>query len=308
MQSKSNKRKRSEQSKVTSQEPPLKKATKWTNKQRVLVFCSRGMNFRYRHLMQDLKMLLPHHRPEPKMERSKTLSIVNDMCEMKNCNKALMFEGRRKLDLYIWMSNVTNGPSVKFAVDNIHTMAELKLTGNCLRGSRPLLSFDPQFAETSHYSLLKELLAQIFGVPNRHPKSQPFFDHVYTFTIMDDRIWFRNFQIVSEDGALTEIGPRFVLNPVKIFANSFGGSPLWENPKYVSPAKYRRQMQLSAKKDKYISKKQQKLRAEATKPETSYQLNPLDQVFKKDPIEQKLTVDNGQLKKKRKNRKGNKTK
>lgn len=94
-------------------------------------------------------------------------------------------------------------------------MNELKLTGNCLRGSRPLLSFDPSFTEKPHYTLLKELLSQIFGVPNHHPKSQPFFDHVYTFTILDNRIWFRNFQILSEDGALAEVGPRFVLNPVK---------------------------------------------------------------------------------------------
>lgn len=98
-------------------------------------------------------------------------------------------------------------------------MAELKFTGNCLRGSRPLLSFDPTFTQKAHYVLLKELLLQIFGVPNHHPKSQPFFDHVYSFSILDNRIWFRNFQILSEDGALAEIGPRFVLNPVSILNN-----------------------------------------------------------------------------------------
>lgn len=68
--------------------------------------------------MEDIKKLMPHHRPESKMERAKTLSIINEMCEMKNCNKALLFEGRRKRDLYVWMSNVPNGPSVKFAVEN----------------------------------------------------------------------------------------------------------------------------------------------------------------------------------------------
>lgn len=93
-------------------------------------------------------------------------------------------------------------------------MEELKLTGNCLRGSRPLLSFDKVFNEKPHYAVLKELFTQIFGVPKHHPKSQPFFDHVYTFTVLDNRIWFRNFQILSEEGALTEVGPRFVLNPV----------------------------------------------------------------------------------------------
>lgn len=111
------------------------------------------------------------------------------------------------------------------------------MTGNCLKGSRPLLSFDENFTTHAHYSLLKELLTQIFGVPNHHPKSQPFFDHVYTFSILDNRIWFRNFQILTEDGALAEIGPRFVLNPVKIFSGSFGSDTLWDNPHYISPAK-----------------------------------------------------------------------
>lgn len=95
-------------------------------------------------------------------------------------------------------------------------MDEVKLTGNCLRGSRPLLSFSPAFAKEAHYQLMKELLTQIFGVPNQHPKSQPFFDRVYNFSVMDNRIWFRHYQILSEDGALVEIGPRFIMNPVSI--------------------------------------------------------------------------------------------
>lgn len=30
-------------------------------------------------------------------------------------------------------------------------------------------------------------------------------------------------------------GPRFVMNPIKIFAGSFGGATLWANPEYRSP-------------------------------------------------------------------------
>jgi ribosome biogenesis protein BRX1 len=76
-------------------------------------------------------------------------------------------------------------------------MAELKMTGNCLRASRPLLSFDKSFGGEAHLQLLKELLVQIFGVPANHPKSQPFFDHVFTFCVVDGKIWFRNYQIVE---------------------------------------------------------------------------------------------------------------
>lgn len=226
---------------------------RWVNKQRVLVFASRGISHRDRHLMRDIKTLMPHHREESKMERTKTLSVVNEMCIMKNCNKAILFEGRRKMDLYMWCSNIPNGPSVKFLVENVHTMGELKMTGNCLRGARPMLSFDAQFTEIPHLKIIKELFTQMFGVPNYHPKSQPFFDHVYTFAYIDKRIWFRNFQILSEDGGLAEIGPRFVLNPVKLFRDSFSGPTLWENPTYVSPARYRQMVRKQAS-SKYESK------------------------------------------------------
>lgn len=68
--------------------------------------------------MEDLKTLMPHHRAECKMERAKTLQVVNEMCEMKNCNKVILFEGRLKRDLYMWIANVSAGPSVKFLVEN----------------------------------------------------------------------------------------------------------------------------------------------------------------------------------------------
>lgn len=68
--------------------------------------------------MEDIKSLMPHHRPESKMERSKNLQVINEMCEMKNCNKAILFEGRKKRDLYMWLSNVPTGPCAKFLVEN----------------------------------------------------------------------------------------------------------------------------------------------------------------------------------------------
>jgi len=212
---------------------------------------------------------------------------------MKHCNKAMYFEGRHKQDLYMWISNLPNGPSAKFYMENIATMGELKLTGNCLKGARPLLSFDQQFSTLPHLMVLRELLTQIFGVPNHHPKSQPFVDRVYTFTYLDKRIWFRNYQILAEDGALAEVGPRFVMNPVKIFEDSFSGEPLWENPDYVTPAKHRRMLRSTAK-DKYINRTEAKARYEATQPTEPFKLDKFGrQVFveNEDEMAQQL-VDN----------------
>ncbi|OBS73519.1 hypothetical protein A6R68_15944, partial [Neotoma lepida] len=168
------------------------------------------------------------------------------VCEMKNCNKCIYFEAKKKQDLYMWLSNSPHGPSAKFLVQNIHTLAELKMTGNCLKGSRPLLSFDPAFDELPHYALLKELLIQI----------------------------------IEEDAALVEIGPRFVLNLIKIFQGSFGGPTLYENPHYQSPNMHRRVIR-SITAAKYREKQQvkdvQKLRKK--EPKTILPHDPTADVF-----------------------------
>lgn len=296
---KQNKKKTKSKAKVAPKEPVLPpakivrdsstdtagiKKTKWKNKTRVLVLCARGISFRDRHLLKDLKTLMPHHKAEPKMERWKTLAIINEMAEMKHCNKALLFEGRHKRDLYMWLANTAEGdggPSVKFLIESLSTMGELRLTGNALRGSRPLLSFNDEFNSEPFLKVIKELLVQTFGVPNHHPKSQPFIDRVYTFTYLDKRIWFRHFQILSEDGGLVEIGPRFIMNPVKIFEKSFSGQTLWENPDYVSPARYRQQLRKDSKY-RYMNRTEQKVAAEVTKPKTSYALDELNDIFQGD--------------------------
>ncbi|KAM4634281.1 ribosome biogenesis protein BRX1 homolog [Polymixia lowei] len=218
---------------------------KWKNKERVLIFSSRGVNFRTRHLMNDLRTMMPHAKADTKMDRKDKLFVINEVCEIKNCNKCLFFEAKKKQDLYMWIANSPHGPSAKFLVQNIHTLAELKMTGNCLKGSRPMLSFDPNFDREPHYALLKELFTQTFATPHYHPKSQPFVDHVFTFTIADNRIWFRNYQIIEEDASLVEIGPRFVLNLIKIFQGSFGGPTLFENPHFEPPNMHRRQIRLA---------------------------------------------------------------
>ena len=39
---------------------------------------------------------------------------MNELAEMKNCNKCLLFEGRKnRPDLYLWAANVARGPSAK---------------------------------------------------------------------------------------------------------------------------------------------------------------------------------------------------
>lgn len=234
--------------------------TKRVNRQRVLLISSRGITFRHRHLISDLQALLPHARKEPKLDTKKTLYELNEIAELYNCNNIMYFECRKHEDLYLWISKPPNGPTIKFHVMNLHTLDELNFTGNCLRGSRPILSFDKTFDTEEHWKLAKELFIQQFGVPPQARKSKPFIDHVMTFSIVDGKVWVRNYQInekeelkeddkqelEKDDLTLVEIGPRFVLTPIVILEGSFGGPKIYENKEYVSPNVMRAQMRFQA--------------------------------------------------------------
>ncbi|KAG2450903.1 hypothetical protein HYH02_004735 [Chlamydomonas schloesseri] len=195
------------------------------NKEKVLILSTRGVTYRYRHLMEDVVSLLPHSKKESKLDTKSDRGVINEVADLKNCTSVLFFEVRKKQDLYLWLAKSPDGPSVKFHVANVHTMAEVKLSGNHLKGSRPVLSFDAAFDDQPHYQLLKEMLTQTFATPKKHHKAKPFFDHVLSFTIADNRVWVRNYQLVvppdkkktdPDNASLVEVGPRFCLNPIKV--------------------------------------------------------------------------------------------
>ena len=167
---------------------------RYRNKQRCLVLCSRGVTARYRHLLEDLKTLMPHHKKESKLDAGSdgVGRAIQDISTMRGCNTVLFLECRKRQDCYMWMGYVGGGrqpgPSARFHVSNIHTMDELRLTGNCMKGSRPILTFDESFSRISHLKLLKELFVDVFGIPRGHPKSKPFVDRVMAFYYADKRV------------------------------------------------------------------------------------------------------------------------
>ena len=115
---------------------------RYRNKQRCLISCSRGITARFRHLLEDLRTCIPHHKKEPKLDPGSdgVGRAISDIAEMRGCNTILFLECRKRQDAYLWLGKQNGGPSVRFHVSNIHTMDELKMTGNCMKGSRPILS------------------------------------------------------------------------------------------------------------------------------------------------------------------------
>lgn len=174
----------------------------------------------------------------------------------------------------------------------VHTTSELHFPGNCLRGSRPILSFDATFDSAPHLILIKELLTHVFGVPKGARKTKPFVDHVMGFTLADGKIWIRCFEIretavskaesrtqpaeemdkqivaVGEKGEtkinLVEIGPRFLLTPIVILESSFGGPVIYENKEFVSPNQIRSELRLS-KAGRYNHRAEQQMELKAKK-------------------------------------------
>uniref|UniRef100_A0A6G1SDN5 Ribosome biogenesis protein BRX1 homolog n=1 Tax=Aceria tosichella TaxID=561515 RepID=A0A6G1SDN5_9ACAR len=201
-----------------------------SKKTKCLVLCSRGVTHQDRHLMLDMRQIIPHSKKDCKFDKKDSLSALNELAGLSTCDKCLYFENRKGKILLMWASNINGGPSVKFLVKNVHTMQDIKLVGNCLRGSRPVLSFDDHFERIPHLRLIKEIFVQIFNVPYKHPKSQPFVDRVVTFSFLDGHIWFRNYQILDQkEMVLAEIGPRMALMPMLILSSSFQGEVLWAN-------------------------------------------------------------------------------
>ncbi|KAG8526172.1 uncharacterized protein KY384_000165 [Bacidia gigantensis] len=250
-------------------------------KQRVLILSSRGVTYRHRHLLNDIYSLLPHSRKDAKLDTKTKLYQLNELAELYNCNNIIFFEARKGKDLYVWVSKAPNGPTVKMHMQNLHTMSELHFPGNCLKGSRPVLSFDATFDSQPYLLVIKELLTHTFAVPQGARKTKPFIDHVMSFTIADGKIWIRCFEIKetavskgekgseTENGingaasgnaiegpaakskgdgsskiSLVEIGPRFVLTPIVILESSFGGPVLYENKEFVSPNQLRSDLRL----------------------------------------------------------------
>jgi ribosome biogenesis protein BRX1 len=85
------------------------------NKEKVLVLCSRRITFRYRHLMMDVMALLPHSKKDVKVQaKDNKSSTLNELTDLKGCSSCLLFECRKKKDLYMWLSKSPNGPSAKF--------------------------------------------------------------------------------------------------------------------------------------------------------------------------------------------------
>ena len=129
---------------ITSTSSPEIKNKNWINKTRILIVASRGVSHQERHLVNDLISLIPNSKKEYKIEKDIAREQLIEICYNHSCKYCLYFE-HRKRELVMWIFRSPGGPLAKFSVTNIHALNEIKLIGNCIKYSRPLLSFDKNF-------------------------------------------------------------------------------------------------------------------------------------------------------------------
>ena len=111
--------------------------------------------------MRECSLPLTYFNSDSKLDSKNNLGLLPELADLHNCNNTLYFEARRHEDLYMWAAKTPNGPSMKLHVQNVHTMDELKMTGNCLKGSRGILSFDKAFDDSEWGRLTKELFTHV---------------------------------------------------------------------------------------------------------------------------------------------------
>ena len=239
-----------------------------------MIFSSHGISNTFRYLVKDIINLIPNSKVESKLERNGIRDVINDLAYERSCNNYLFFDCHKHIDLFMWLCKSPNGPSIKFQVKDVHTTQELRLQGNCLLYSRPLLSFDAAFDKEPHLKLAKEMFIHVFNTPKNHPKSKPFIDHVISFNYLNGSVYFRVYQVCNQEESmftekddvdklvLIEIGPRMTLQPVKMFDGSLGGQALWQNSKFITPAKMRGKAmsRFVQKREKDLGKKRDKKR------------------------------------------------
>lgn len=238
--------------------------------------------------MDDLCLLLPHLKKESKFDTKQGLFALNEIAELDGCTHTLFFEPKKPQELFIWAAKTPGGPSIRFHVQNVHTLDELHMTGNCMKNTRAILSFDPAFEQTEEGQLMKGLLTDIFTVPEAHRKTKPYFDHMFQFSMLDGRIWFRNYQIVPADEkstqpategiSLVEIGPRFVLHPVRAFKGSFGGPTIYQNPNFTPASVIRSQIKQGIA-DKHNRRQDAAANASVRRMQSNLPKNELEQIF-----------------------------
>ncbi|CAL6025003.1 Ribosome_biogenesis protein Brix [Hexamita inflata] len=231
------------QQETAKQEVPVHE----TPNHRVLSIYNKHILADHLALKRDYEKLCPHTKLEFKFDESEPLSHLQVLAHKRGCDTIIYWETRRRKDLFLYLSVMPSGPTMKFHVMNIKTSKSMRFEGNFAQRTRPLLNFSAEFDSTPEMSIAKELLKRTFSTPNMHFKMAPFLDHLFQFAVLKENMQFEfhaygfdfNDKVKENDVNVKEAGPYFIMTPVSIQAGCFAGEIIWENEKYLNSKQMR---------------------------------------------------------------------
>lgn len=207
-----------------------------------MIVGNKGMIHSTAEILDDFRKLIPHSKKENKIS-SEDFKDIKEIAVDIHCDVVAYFETKHHIEPYLWLADAINGPTVCFYMEEGKSIYDLGFVGNPMKGSRPLLFFDPAFDKTPVLSLSRILLQRVFEVPFNDKHSKPFVDRTMSFFVEDNKIIIRHYQIQwdTEPTQLVEVGPRITLVPIFVLADVFKGHKIWKNATWESPATQRKE-------------------------------------------------------------------
>ena len=249
-----------------------------------LILSGKQMVGKHFELMQDFLSILPHAKKEDRVSDDE-FYFLDETAFDNHCDTVILFETRaRKTEPYLWIARCPDGPSITMFIEEEESIQALQLLGNCLKGSRPILLFDPSFDSDDSpnslaFKIAKELFIRAFSVPFQDPRSKPFVDHTLSFFRNDNYIEIRHYQIHWDDESLLEIGPRVTFRPISIFQGAFKGHKIWKDKTFISPNKLRKEEKKKKSEARNRERDHQAVREER-KSKIEKPKNPMKGLFK----------------------------
>ncbi|ADM10886.1 BRX1 RNA-binding protein [Encephalitozoon intestinalis ATCC 50506] len=180
-----------------------------------VILSTRGASAKIRHLMKDISKLVKAEE-EQKWDMGNDYKELRKLIEVNECNSMLFFRSTKRSDC-LW-AGILNGMSVVFRIHNVFTVKDCNFSANSFKDCGYVLMFSKEFENIEHLRHAKEVIEYIF-------ESNETKDKALCFFYLDGVIWVRCYKIGKE---LEEIGPRLVLEVLKVFEKCFEGSILYK--------------------------------------------------------------------------------
>jgi hypothetical protein len=135
---------------------------------------------------------------------------------------------KKKTNGHLWISTFPFDPLIQMEIYDVKSLEKLSFLGNCYRWSLPFISFDKIFKKMPHLNIIRKIISAFFSSKRKDIRAEPFVDHIISLCYLNNKIWFRVYQIdfskkKKEEkfsiNQFIEIGPRIIINIMKIWSD-----------------------------------------------------------------------------------------